>query len=235
VRSLVSALIVVGACSSSSGARDPAGLPDTSGVDPREGSDPGGAIVVAEVERELGLLKETHYQHAIHVDEGAGAFDVDCSGFTDYLVARAMPAHFRELAAATAARPLAEDWVAFFGDGKAGSAAASRWQRVTRVDELVPGDFVAWLAPPDTGNTGHVVVVRQAPIKQTNESYEIAIWDSTHSPHGATDARSASHATGIGLATIVLYADAATGAPTGHAWYPGATRSNERVAMGRAR
>ncbi len=221
------------ACSSSN-ARDPAaGLPDTSGTDPREGNEAGGAIVTDEIGRELGILKETHYQHTIHVDEGAGVFDVDCSGFVDYLVARAMPAHFREVAKATSARPLAEDWVSFFGDGKAGGAIAPSWQPVARVQDLVPGDVVAWLAPADTGNTGHMVVVRSAPVQHTADDFHVDIWDATHTPHGSGDARMASGATGVGSATIVLYVDVQTGAPAGHAWYPGASRSNERVTMGR--
>jgi hypothetical protein len=231
MRSSLFALAFVAACSSSS---QPTGLPDTSGIGPREGKDPGGTIITDEVKRELAILHETHYQHAIHVDEVAGTFDLDCSGFTDYAIARVAPSHFRELAAATRARPLAEDYVTFFGDGAAGGGSAPSWQTIARVAELVPGDFVAWLAPEDSGNTGHVVIVREKPTVRDATSYLVPMWDATHTPHGPSDQRSAG-TTGIGQATIVLIVDPASGAPTEHAWYDGAKSSGERIAMGRAR
>ncbi len=226
-------LTVGGLACCSPNSTDSTGLPDYSGVGPREGKDLGGAIVAEEAAREMSIVRETHYRHAIRVDESMGVFDLDCSGFTDYVLARAAPSHFRELVAATRARPLAEDYVTFFGDGAAGSTAKS-WEPLVHVAELAPGDFVAWLAAPDTGNTGHVVIVREKPTPRNASSFLIPIWDSTHTPHGPQDARTAG-TTGLGQATIVLVIDTATGAPKAHEWYDGSTLISERIAMGRAR
>ena len=72
---------------------------------------------------ELALLTETHYQHATHVVEAQGVFDVDCSGFADYILGRALPTPYGALIAEASAhpRPLAVDYVNFF----AGPPAAS--------------------------------------------------------------------------------------------------------------
>jgi hypothetical protein len=206
------------------------GLPNTTKTDPREGVQSGGTIVVDEVGRELGLLRETHYQHTVAVNEVKGTFDLDCSGFIDYVVGSAMPAHFRELAAATRTRPLAEDFVTYFGAHE----DTEWWSAVKNAHDLVAGDVVAWLAPPDTGNSGHVVIVREAPRVRDASSVLVPIWDSTHNPHVSTDPRTAEKATGIGTAEIVLLLDG-TGAPIGHEWFDGDTKVIERTSMGRPR
>ncbi len=223
------ALLVIVAIGCGSSESDSTGLPDTSGTGPREGTTPGGVIVVDEINRELAILRETHYQHPIRVDELQGTFDLDCSGFTDYVIARVMPAHFRELAAASRPRPLAQHYVSFFGDMRAPS-----WEPVSRVADLVPGDFVAWVAPSDSSNTGHIVVVRENPSAQRDGSFRVPMWDATSKPHGDEDPRAAQGATGVGEATIVLFVDA-RGAPNAHAWSVGAQALSERIAMGRAR
>ena len=89
----------------------------------------------------------------VAVDEASGTFDYDCSGFLDYALIRVLPAHYRELTAATEERPLAQDFVTYFtGDT---TSLPADWMRVTRVVDLVPGDILSWLAVPDDfGDTG---------------------------------------------------------------------------------
>src|SRR5262249_39607547 len=63
-----------------------------------------------EVERELGLMRSSRYSHRTDVDEAAGRFDYDCSGFVSYAVARAAPASYEALRAFAGRRPLAKHY-----------------------------------------------------------------------------------------------------------------------------
>ena len=47
-------------------------------------------------ERLLSGMRETHYQHSTHVDRAGGVYDMDCSGFVDYLMKRVAPAQFAQ-------------------------------------------------------------------------------------------------------------------------------------------
>jgi hypothetical protein len=142
-----------------------------------------------------------------------------------------LPAHYRELVAETSVRPRAQDYVSFF------TAPPADWKTVVHVTDLVPGDILAWLAAADdNGDTGHVMIVRSAPRADSAHggAYDIDIWDSTVDLHGNDDSRRASGTTGLGTATVVLYADA-NGLPTVHAWSTvSSTTDPSRVAMGRA-
>jgi hypothetical protein len=54
----------------------------TTGTPPPEGS--AGAALLAEVNRELSVMKSSAYSHRTHVDEASGLFDYDCSGLLNY-------------------------------------------------------------------------------------------------------------------------------------------------------
>ena len=172
------------------------------------------STLLAEARRELAAARESHYAHHTSVDEARGSFDYDCSGFVGYALARATPQAFAAVTAATRARPLAKDSYAFF------ARPSAPWQRVDRIAELVPGDVIAWLEPPakHTRNTGHVMVVDQAPTPgdRTGE-YVVSVIDSSHSGHGAGDARVRDHRNGLGTGSIVLLGDD-VGRPAGYRW-----------------
>jgi hypothetical protein len=115
-----------------------------------------------------------------------------------------------------------------------------RWQRVGRVEDLRPGDVVAWLKPADSRskNTGHTVIVHGPVVSDPGRpgAFLVPIADSTARPHVPGDARATAHETGLGLGEIVLVADAA-GAPVGFRWSRG-QKSREKsttIALGRLR
>ena len=180
-------------------------------------------------------MRSTDYTHEVSVDEAAGTYDYDCSGFIDYALVRVLPEHFREFQEATRTRPLAQDFVTYF-TGDAFSLPAD-WAKVARVADLLPGDIVGWLAVPDDyGDTGHVMLVRNAPRADAASpgAYDVDIWDATIDAHGTDDSRLGQvDATGLGTGTIVLYTDA-SGAPARHSWSPQATTvDTTQVGLGR--
>lgn len=187
--------------------------------------------IVAEIQRELALVTETHYQHTTHVVEDQGVFDVDCSGFADYVLSHSTSTQYSALveSASSHLRPLAVDFVNFF----AGTLdPSSGWTAVGTVAELVPGDLVAWLEPAGAADTGHVMVVRDLPQQRSDGTFLVPVWDSVALPHGTTDSRTAANATGIGEGEIVLFVDD-NGAPNAHEWSDGSAKVVQKTALGR--
>ena len=176
----------------------------------------GSAALLAEATRVLDTMTASTYSHKTHV-EGT-VYDVDCSGFVDYVLARVAPAALGELRAATVKRPLARHFVDFFA---APAVARTTWERIARVQELSPGSLVAWRKPDDvtSTNTGHVMIVAAPPTQRKDGGWLVAVLDSSASPHGKDDTRKKSRATGVGRGTMVLETNAA-GAPVAYRWSP---------------
>jgi hypothetical protein len=257
-------VLLVAACTHPSGDRspDPAPLaapaetedepepsPGQEGDDPPEVSagapadlpPPGaaGKALLAEADRELTRMRSSTYSHHARVDEAAGAFDYDCSGFLVYALSRAAPDALAAVQATTKRRPRSVELVSFLESIPAGTSRG-RWNRVARVQDLAAGDVIVWLKPPEshTSNTGHTLLVRGPAVADpmSPSSFVVPIIDSTARPHGRSDPRSAERRTGLGRSEIVLVADGA-GAPLRYRWSR-AGRSPEKattIALGRLR
>ena len=189
---------------------DTASMPDT----PVERDVLGAAMQV------FGSMKTTAYVHKTTIDVASGKFEFDCSGFVGYVLAQSQPRALAELRMATKKRPLAKHFVTFFQNLPAESA----WRKITRPEDLVPGDMIAWLKPADvvTKNTGHVMIVRERPVRDEArpDVWVVQIIDSTAVPHGKGDSRKASGLTGLGTGEVLLVVDEA-GAPIGYRWSRG--------------
>ncbi|MFT3694073.1 MAG: hypothetical protein QM831_13095 [Kofleriaceae bacterium] len=157
------------------------------------------AALLAEANRELAAMRSSHYEHHTHVDEAAGLFDYDCSGFVGYALARSAPEAWGPIVAMHR-RPLAKHFEAFF------TAPQGPWTRVTDPSAIVAGDVIAWLEPPEkhSRNTGHIVIVAGPPHARGDELV-IPVIDSSHSGHGHADARNREHRNGLGTGELVLH------------------------------
>ena len=168
--------------------------------------------------RMLAAMRTTLYSHKTTVDEAAGRYELDCSGFVVYALARTRRAAYDELSAATVKRPLAKHFVEFF------KTPHEHWRSVHRAIDLAPGDVIAWLKPADvqTKNTGHVMIVREPPRRDDRhpDVVIVSIIDSTGVPHGKSDSRKATKTTGLGTGEVLLIVDDA-GAPIGYRWSRG--------------
>jgi hypothetical protein len=192
----------------------------------------GPAALVGEVERELNAMRVTRYQHTTAVDESSGSYVYDCSGFLDYAMGRVLAADLGTIPH-TKSRPRAADIEHYLHRGL--TDPIDGWQALAGVDALGPGDVIAWLATEDstTGDTGHVMVVLEAPTQDSARPGEwlVRVADSTLNPH-ARDSRKPG-ATGLGTGTIGLVAD--RGTPTAFYWRGGVSRDAKptEIALGR--
>ena len=188
---LVAAVALTGCASGRTGARVASPSASTAVSTPAGATGAAApSVLLGEVQRELSAMKSTHYQHTTAVDETAGKFFYDCSGMVDYALGRVLPSDAVALPTSTSKRPLAGDIEGFLHSATGQPVAG--WQGVTRVDQLGPGDLVAWQATEDstTGDTGHVMVVLVAPTLNAarNGEWLVQVADSTVSPMHSTAA-----------------------------------------------
>lgn len=178
----------------------------------------------------LETMTASRYSHRTHI-EGT-VYDVDCSGFIDYLLGRADPPALDELRAATVRRPLAKHFVEFLF----ASTPRRTWVRIPRISDLAAGDIIAWTKPADVAstNTGHVMLVA-GPLGQPQENvWSVPVIDSTAGAHGSRDARKGG--SGVGRGTILVEADL-SGVPVAYYWSEDrkSRRHSTEIVMGRLR
>jgi hypothetical protein len=190
----------------------------------------GGAGLIAEATHVLETMTASSYSHKTHV--AGTVYDLDCSGFVDYLLARVDTAALDELRAATVKRPLAKHFVQFLS----AESAKQHFQRLLRIQDLAAGDIVAWQKPDDvvSTNTGHVMIVSAPAELRKDNSWLLSIVDSSAAPHGKGDQRKRLHTTGVGRGTIVLEADS-SGAPVAYRWSElrSSRRHTTKIVLGR--
>lgn len=189
---------------------------------------PGEAPLLNEAVRQLSAMKSTRYRHKSKVDEAAGLFEYDCSGFVAYALARSVPNALAAVPIGSKGRPRAEDFAIYF----AALAGTDPWVRVAP-SAIKPGDVIAWTRPAEVSgtNTGHMGIVFDVrgslppatPVAAIGGAREILIRliDATESPH-ADDVRGPDTATGLGTGTIGLVVDQSD-APLGYRWKGGSS------------
>lgn len=137
-------------------------------------------------------VSETHYTHEICIDDAAGIYDCDCSGFVEYLLSRTAPnqlAPLRDLS--TDERPLAHDFYTFFSClPTTESAGTNGWLQITTLEDTTRGDIVAWNLHDsnEPGDTGHVFVIAEAPTPligghDSSATFAVKVYDSSSKEH----------------------------------------------------
>lgn len=168
-------------------------------------------------ERLLTQMTSSHYQHRVEVDEGAGRYDLDCSGLVALLVQQVEPDAWEAIPHPGHRRVLAADVQGFLAGLP--PTGIKGWRPVSRLGDLRPGDVVAWRHREDHPgkDTGHCVVVRRAPVPDPVRvgEWRVAVIDATASPH-ARDSRG-TDGNGLGSGEMVFVEDA-DGAPMAYRW-----------------
>jgi hypothetical protein len=169
---------------------------------------------------------DTNYQHKPTVvvfpgDSGQPECRADCSGFVGAVLRRAYglsEPEFAELLGEK--RPHARTFHDAIVSGHGFRAVALRDARA--------GDVLAIGFPAGSEDTGHVMFLASVPkphaesppVVAGTTQWEFAVLDSTGSPHGTSDSRSAKHGrprSGAGRGVVRVYVDA-QGAIAGYTW-----------------
>ena len=128
-----------------------------------------------------------------------------------------------------------------------GGTGPIKFTKRTTIGGVRTGDVLAVTYPDRTDITGHVMIVRAAPIADKSlpagpsgsTPYAVKILDSTSTPHGSSskypDYRGGNTGEGLGTGTFVLYANS-DGAIVASRWSPTdstlAKASTNRIAIG---
>ena len=184
------------------------------------------SAIMDEVEAQLAGAGATYYEFGGSGRRGEGA--LDCSGYTNRVLARAAPRAFASLRALRS-RPRSTEYVERIelgGDG---------WSRIARVPDLQPGDIIAWRHRPgtptkDPRSTGHVAFVVGRPVPDGGGLWRVRVSDSARSGHSDDTRRGAS---GVGAGTI-LVGTTPSGEARAVAWsLRGRFETPEAIALGR--
>lgn len=188
----------------------------TPGEPPPEPPTKAGARVMAVVESIRTSLVESMYQHSTSVRADDGVYNWDCSGMTAWILRRSAPAALRQL---RSSRPVARDFVTAI-ERAPSDRARGGWQRIARIEDVMPGDVFAWRRPKGlpSKNTGHVGVVVDRPLAVPGlpGGWAVRIADSTSSYHQG-DSRSDDPDGGFGIGTLTFLVDD-DGRGTSYGW-----------------
>jgi hypothetical protein len=193
--------------------------------------------IAARAKSIIGSVVQTDYQHVSHIDAAAGIYDCDCNGFVGYVLQQVAPAQYAKITPEpTQKRPRAFVYYGYFAAHTPQSAGG--WHRIDFLKDALPGDIIAWRFPTIEvdENTGHVVVVAEAPIKDKAGTYSVKVYDSAAEPHfDDTRGKGAGQfPTGVGSGVIKFIVDA-EGRPIAFLFAPPATAefSYVQIAIGR--
>jgi hypothetical protein len=151
-------------------------------------------------------LRDTAYQAHTVVRPKDGVYHWDCSGMAAWILRRAAPIALRQL---KSSRPVARDFASAIERAPT-KRARGGWQRIARIDDVMPGDVFAWRRPRGlpSKNTGHVgfVVDRPLRVPAIPNAWAVRIADSTRGSH-QDDARASDEDGGFGIGTLLFMAD----------------------------
>jgi hypothetical protein len=183
-------------------------------------------------EKLLTEIRETHYQHKTYVIQSAGTYDMDCSGFVDFLLRRVAPAQYAHVPIEPGhARPRAAMYFDLFNGLPRNSMPG--WKPIDRLADAQRGDIIAWALTASTqkpGDTGHVVIVAADPVPVNAGEYSVAVYDSSGIHHDNDSRPKAT--SGIGKGVIKFRVDA-RGVPAGFQFNSRAHFHLEPIAIGR--
>jgi hypothetical protein len=144
-----------------------------------------GENIADAAEKLLGDIRETHYQHATYVVRSEGIYDMDCSGFVDFLLKRVAPERYANLPIESGhPRPRAAMYFDLFNGLP--SNGVPGWKPIDRLADAQRGDIIAWALTASTqkvGDTGHVVIVAAPPAPVNVGEYKVTVYDSSGIHH----------------------------------------------------
>lgn len=183
-------------------------------------------------ERLLSGMRETHYQHRTYADQSRGVYDMDCSGFVDYLLKEIAPSQFAPLRIEPGhTRPRAAMYFDLFT--RLNHNPLPGWEAVPKLSAARRGDIIAWQLTASTGepgDTGHVVIVASAPVEQRNDLYRVNVYDSSVIRHDEDSRPEGGNGVGEGVITFRVNA---SGQPIGFQFNSQAHYHGEPIAIGR--
>lgn len=145
------------------------------------------------------------------MNNAAGIYQTDCSGFIAFLLRKVSPTHLDALPVADGRKkPRAVEYYEFIRtQPRIEDASPTGWIRVPSLVDAQPGDILAWRYVEITPgrNTGHVLIVAAAPVRLEDGVFRVEVMDSTATPHD-DDTRKSNPGGGIGKGSMLFKVNA---------------------------
>jgi hypothetical protein len=176
-----------------------------------------GQRVVSYVHNSLASLRYSVYKTGGNVfDKAHGIYEVDCSHYVDNILQKTCPSAYASLASETGTKaPDSANYYHFFQHLTYQNNPD--WNQVADAKQLQPGDILVFRYQNRSGyqNGGHVMMVMDKPT-QENDSLLVRVSDSAYAGH--SDDTRPLHDSGVGIGTLLLKINQATGQPFAYAW-----------------
>jgi hypothetical protein len=209
---------------------------------------------LAAVVRQFETMKRTRYQHTDVENARTGTLFYDCVGMVTYTLRLGTPAahralmqgmHIQEGYVPTPAEYV--DWISMLS-----VQPDDNWQRIRRVENIHGGNVLVWTFEGHNpalhgGATGHAVIAAGPPLRLSDGSFALLVYDSTCPPHGPFDTRltdprnlplqirdskNFGHPSGLGRGTLQVIPDPQTGGPAAIGWVVGARPNYVNIEIG---
>ena len=179
---------------------------------------------------QYNTMSQTRYQHKTSVNSTAGTYFYDCVGFVNYSLGQSAQIANTEVRTTehipSGRIPSPAHYLEFFQ--QLSTTQYPGWQPVSKVADIQPGDILAWVNEPNNvDEKGHAVIAAGPPQQVSANTFQIAVIDSTGTPHGPDDTRITNphnllgpngKPSGLGIGTIGIDADPANGKPVAIHW-----------------
>jgi len=167
-------------------------------------------------------------------DPQHGVYMLDCSSYVDNMLHQTSPKAYSILAQWSGSyKPNSEHYYNFFNRLSATDEETYHWNKVSNTQKLQAGDILVFRYKNARGRSsgGHVMLVMDKPVGNS-EVLQVRVADSAETGHSA-DTRG-NRASGIGIGTLLLKVNPATGQPYAFAWRVNSPwNSRVNIAMGR--
>ena len=186
--------------------------------------------VVGFVHKTVDTLRYSAYKlGGAHFDPTRGIYVLDCSRYVDQILQKVTPSAFLSLVNSSGSdQPNSRHYFDFFN--QLPDNPTQHWSRIDEVEQLEPGDILVFRNKHEYRASGHVMVVMNKPVRDTN-SFLVRVADSAPSGH-SQDTRG--DTSGIGIGTLLLKVNPETLEPSAYAWKVGARwQKNVDFAMAR--
>ena len=187
-------------------------------------------LISIEAETILSAIKDTDYSHKSFIDEKSVIYISDCSGFLVYIIKRTLPQSLEKVKISEGHK--SRRAVNFYDTIiRAGNEKVPCWTRIFKLEDAAPGDILVWVNPPNSGDSGHAMIIMAAPTPEGKQLFKIKICDSSKSPHGHDSRAPGSNGIGAGFIFIEINEN---GSPTAFRWSSMSSKNVSRpIVIGR--
>jgi hypothetical protein len=176
-----------------------------------------GQSLVSYVHQFIASLRYTKYKVGGGIfDRTRGIYELDCSHYVDTVLKITNPLAYSNLVYTTGAEaPDSQNYYDFFAH--LSSHFKNDWNKIDNAKDLEPGDILVFRYTSKSGRPdgGHVMLVMDKPVPD-NDALMVQVSDSAYAGH--SDDTRPEHDSGVGIGTLLLKIDQASGHPFAYAW-----------------